>query len=89
MASTHLKKVGTRPCLPLCGIPSSFYNSLQKFGLSPEQHRQWFRSLELAEAGRPFVLAQQLRDSCRKWLLAGGSDAETIIDKVVLEQFIS
>ncbi len=28
MESTHLKKVGTRPCLPLCGIPSSFYNSL-------------------------------------------------------------
>ncbi len=32
MASTHLKKVGTRPCLPLCGIPSSFYNSLQMSG---------------------------------------------------------
>uniref|UniRef100_A0A9J8D6N2 Gypsy retrotransposon integrase-like protein 1 n=1 Tax=Cyprinus carpio carpio TaxID=630221 RepID=A0A9J8D6N2_CYPCA len=26
---------------------------------------------------------------CRKWLLAGGSDAEAILDKVVLEQFIS
>lgn len=39
--------------------------------------------------GRPFVLAQQLRDSCRKWLLAGGSDAETIISRVVLQQFIS
>ncbi len=32
MASTHLKKVGTRPCLPLWGIPSSFYNSLQTSG---------------------------------------------------------
>ncbi len=32
MATTHLKKVGTRPCLPLCGIPSSFYNSLQTSG---------------------------------------------------------
>ncbi len=32
MASTHLKIVGTRPCLPLCGIPSSFYNSLQTSG---------------------------------------------------------
>ncbi|XP_052408614.1 uncharacterized protein LOC127953409 isoform X3 [Carassius gibelio] len=62
---------------------------LQRVGLSPEQHRQCFRSLELTEAGRPFVLAQQLRDSCRKWLLAGGSDDETIINTVVLEQFIS
>ncbi|XP_052398583.1 uncharacterized protein LOC127946212 isoform X2 [Carassius gibelio] len=62
---------------------------LQRVGLSPEQHRQRFRSLELAEAGRPFVLAQQLRDSCRKWLLAGDGDAESIINAVVLEQFIS
>ncbi|XP_026140494.1 zinc finger protein 483-like [Carassius auratus] len=62
---------------------------LQRVGLSPEQHRQRFRSLDLAEAGRPFVLAQQLRDSCRKWLLAGGSDAESIINTVVLEQFVS
>ncbi|XP_042571950.1 uncharacterized protein LOC122135788 [Cyprinus carpio] len=45
---------------------------LQRVGFSPEQHRQRFRSLELTEAGRPFVLAQQLRDTCRKWLLAGG-----------------
>ncbi|XP_067230312.1 putative SCAN domain-containing protein SCAND2P [Chanodichthys erythropterus] len=53
----------------------------------PEQHRQRFRSLELGEAGRPFVLAQQLRDSCRKWLMADGGDAEQMIDRVVLEQF--
>ncbi|KAL0199701.1 hypothetical protein M9458_002888, partial [Cirrhinus mrigala] len=34
-------------------------------------------------------MAQQLRDSCRKWLLAEGSDVELIIDHVVLEQFIT
>uniref|UniRef100_A0A9J7YZ93 SCAN box domain-containing protein n=1 Tax=Cyprinus carpio carpio TaxID=630221 RepID=A0A9J7YZ93_CYPCA len=62
---------------------------LQRVGLGPEQHRQCFRLLELTEAGRPFVLAQQLRDSCRKWLLAGGSHAKSILDKVVLEQFVS
>ncbi|KAK9962387.1 hypothetical protein ABG768_007757 [Culter alburnus] len=62
---------------------------IQRVGRSPEQHRQRFRSLELAESGRPFVMAQQLRDSCRKWLLANGSDVEMIIDRVVLEQFIT
>ncbi|XP_077094868.1 uncharacterized protein LOC143746729 [Siphateles boraxobius] len=62
---------------------------LQRVGRSPEQHRQRFRSLDLGESGRPFVLAQQLRDSCRKWLLAEGSDVREIIDRVVLEQFIS
>ncbi|KAK9959489.1 hypothetical protein ABG768_009613 [Culter alburnus] len=62
---------------------------IQRVGRSPEQHRQRFRSLELGESGRPFVLAQQLRDSCRKWLLADGSDVEEIIDRVVLEQFVT
>ena len=62
---------------------------LQRVGRSPEQHRQRFRSLDLGESGRPFAMAQQLRDSCRKWLLAEGSDVEHIIDLVVLEQFIA
>ncbi|XP_051750669.1 uncharacterized protein LOC127513104 isoform X1 [Ctenopharyngodon idella] len=62
---------------------------LQRVGRSPEEHRQRFRSLELGESGRPFVLAQQLRDSCRKWLLAEGGDVEKIVDRVVLEQFIT
>ncbi|XP_077076217.1 uncharacterized protein LOC143729068 [Siphateles boraxobius] len=61
---------------------------LQRVGRTTEQHRQRFRSLTLDESGRPFVMAQQLRDSCRKWLMAGGSDVEQIIDQVVLEQFI-
>ncbi|XP_077063542.1 uncharacterized protein LOC143715650 [Siphateles boraxobius] len=62
---------------------------LQRVGRSPEQHRQRFRSLDLGDNGRPFVMAQQFRDSCRKWLLAEGSDVEKIIDRVVLEQFIA
>ncbi len=61
---------------------------LQRVGLSPEQHRQRFRSLDLGDSGRPFVLAQQLWDACRKWLLAGEGDVEHILDRVVLEQFI-
>ncbi|XP_052472370.1 uncharacterized protein LOC128028987 [Carassius gibelio] len=62
---------------------------IQRVGRSPEQHRQRFRSLDLGEAGRPFAMAQQLRDSCRKWLLAEGSDVEHVVDLVVLEQFIA
>ncbi len=34
---------------------------LQRVGRSPEQHRQRFRSLELGENGRPFVMAHQLQ----------------------------
>ncbi len=62
---------------------------LQRVGQSPEQHRQRFRSLELGENGWPFTMAHQLRDACRRWLLAGDSDVEQIIDRVVLEQFIA
>ncbi|RXN36597.1 trace amine-associated receptor 13c-like protein [Labeo rohita] len=60
-----------------------------RVGLNPEQQRQRFRSLELRENGKPFVMAQQLRNTCRRWLLAGGSDINQIIDCVVLEQFIA
>ncbi|XP_067272616.1 zinc finger protein 444-like [Pseudorasbora parva] len=62
---------------------------LQRVGRTPEQHRQRFRSLECGESGRPFALAQQLRDECRRWLLAGGSDVDHVVDLVVLEQFIT
>ncbi len=60
---------------------------LQRVGRNPEQHRQRFRSVELGDYGRPFVMAQQLRDACRKWLLAEPRDVEGVIDLVVLEQF--
>ncbi len=62
---------------------------LQRVGRSPEQHRQRFRSLERGENGRPFVMAHQLRDACRRWLLAGEGGVDYIIDQVVLEQFIA
>ncbi len=62
---------------------------LQRVGRSPEQHRQRFRSLELGENGRPFVMAHQLRDACRRWLLTAEGGVDQIIDRVVLEQFIA
>ncbi len=53
---------------------------LQRVGRSPEQHRQRFHSL---------VMAHQIRDACRRWLLAGEGGVDQIIDRVVLEQFIA
>ncbi|XP_057211266.1 uncharacterized protein LOC130567287 [Triplophysa rosa] len=61
---------------------------LELVGLSPEQHRQRFRSLELGECGHPFSFSHQLRDACRRWLMADGSYFNTILDKVTLEQFV-
>ncbi len=62
---------------------------LQRVCRNPEQHRQRFRSVELGDCGRLFVMAQQLRDACRKWLLAEPRDVEGVIDLVVLEQFVA
>ncbi len=62
---------------------------LQRVGRSPEQHRQRFRTLELGENGRTFAMAHQLRDACRRWLLAGEGGVEQVIDRVVLEQFFA
>ncbi|XP_067302542.1 uncharacterized protein [Pseudorasbora parva] len=45
----------------------------QRVRLSHEQHRQRFRSLTLGENSRPFVMAQQLLDTCRRWLRADQS----------------
>ncbi len=55
----------------------------------PEQHRQHFRSVELGDNGRSFVMAQQLRDACRKWLMAEERDVKDVVDLVGLEQFIA
>ncbi|XP_077091535.1 uncharacterized protein LOC143743618 [Siphateles boraxobius] len=62
---------------------------LQRVGRSPEQSRQQFRSMEFGESGRPFIFAQQLRDACRRWLMAEARDVDGVIEVVVLEQFIA
>ncbi len=62
---------------------------LQRVGCSPEHHRQQFRSVDLGDSGRPFILAQQLRDACCKWLMAETCDISAMVDLVVLEQFVA
>ncbi|XP_068074392.1 uncharacterized protein [Danio rerio] len=62
---------------------------LQRAGRNPEEQRQLFRSLVLAEGGRPFAFAQQLRDACRRWLIQDGRTTAQLVDAVVLEQFIT
>ncbi|KAL7838026.1 hypothetical protein AOLI_G00264300 [Acnodon oligacanthus] len=61
----------------------------QRVVQTPEQHRQQFCTLTIRKFDRPFVLAQQLRDSCRRWLLSKECDSEEVLDLVVLEQLIT
>lgn len=53
-------------------------------GFSLEDHRYRYRSIQLGSAGRPFMLAQQLKDAATRWLQMG----ERMLEKVVLEQFV-
>ena len=62
---------------------------LDRLGLTPEDHRRRFRDARLGSEDRPFAYAQQQRDAATRWLQPGGSAAEdTMLGKVVLEQFI-
>ncbi|XP_051553338.1 zinc finger protein with KRAB and SCAN domains 7-like [Myxocyprinus asiaticus] len=60
---------------------------LQRVGRTPEESRQLFRSLKFERSDHPFAFAQRLRDTCRRWLLAGDRDVDGVINQVVLEQF--
>ncbi|XP_046715814.1 zinc finger protein 213-like [Silurus meridionalis] len=62
---------------------------LQRVGRTPEQHRQRLRALTLREVGRPFAFTHQLRNACRRWLRDEDRSTDEVLDRVMLEQFIT
>ncbi|XP_052387247.1 uncharacterized protein LOC127934122 [Carassius gibelio] len=46
---------------------------LQRVGRNPKQHQQRFRSRELGDSGRPFMMAQQLNGHLPQVVVGGGS----------------
>uniref|UniRef100_A0A452GNJ7 SCAN box domain-containing protein n=1 Tax=Gopherus agassizii TaxID=38772 RepID=A0A452GNJ7_9SAUR len=61
---------------------------LDALDVSPETIQQWFRSLAYSAGVHPQLVAQELRDLCKRWLQPNRQNPEELMEQIVLEQFL-
>ncbi|XP_029770225.1 SCAN domain-containing protein 1-like [Terrapene carolina triunguis] len=61
---------------------------LDALDISPETFRQQFRALSYTPGAQPRLVAQELRDLCRRWLQPDRRNPVELTEQILLEQFI-